>query len=159
MTVRHAKSSEISEIMRIYRAAKAYMDANGNATQWEVGYPSEGMVEEDIRNERLYVIEADGGIHAVFFFAVGEDATYRKIYEGKWLHDLPYGVIHRVASDGTRKGVMRVIVSYCRERISTLRIDTHENNLTMQNALGRLGFTRCGMIYLENGDPRIAYQI
>ena len=39
-----------------------------------------------------------------------------------------------------------------------LRIDTHEKNIPMQGCLAKNGFARCGIIYLEDGDPRIAYQ-
>lgn len=43
-------------------------------------------------------------------------------------------------------------------RISdNVRIDTHEKNTTMQHQVEKNGFTRCGIIYLENGAPRIAY--
>ena len=44
-----------------------------------------------------------------------------------------------------------------------MRIDTHAENLPMQRALEKAGFTPCGMIYLiggrEDGDPRLAYEI
>ena len=54
---------------------------------------------------------------------------------------------------------MRACIDFCTQTISNIRIDTHENNKTMQNALERIGFVRCGIIYLPNGDPRIAYQL
>lgn len=38
-----------------------------------------------------------------FCFIVGEDPTYAVIDNGKWLNDAPYGVIHRMASNGKRK--------------------------------------------------------
>ena len=41
--------------------------------------------------------------------------------------------------------------------LSNLRIDTHEKNLTMQKALTRQGFVRCGLVRLREGE-RIAYQ-
>ena len=159
MEIRHAQTQDLNEIMRVYRTAKAYMDATGNATQWQNGYPQEALVREDIRAAKLYVITEAERICAAFYFSIGADATYATIYSGAWKNDLPYGVIHRFASDGSLRGVMRACVAFCQREISTLRIDTHENNLTMQNALERLGFERCGIIYLENGDSRIAYQL
>ena len=39
-----------------------------------------------------------------------------------------------------------------------LKIDTHEDNYVMQNMLKKCGFTPCGTIYLEDGEPRIGFQ-
>ena len=37
--------------------------------------------------------------------------------------------------------------------------DTHGDNVVMQNLLKKLGFTRCGTIYVEEDDyPRIAFE-
>ena len=38
------------------------------------------------------------------------------------------------------------------------QIDTHKDNIPMQRVLLRNGFVYCGIIHLENGDERIAYQ-
>ena len=39
----------------------------------------------------------------------------------------------------------------------TIRIDTHHDNCIMKHILTKDGFTECGVIYLECGDPRDAY--
>ena len=70
----------------------------------------------------------------------------------------PYGVIHRVASDGRMPGVFRRCAAFCRARCANLRIDTHHDNHTMQRLIEGAGFRRCGVIYVEDGSPRIAYQ-
>ncbi len=159
MNIRHADISELDLIMQIYRTAKAYMDATGNDTQWEVGYPSEDMIREDILARSLYVIEENAEIHAAFYFHNGEDELYRKIYDGAWCSDAPYGVIHRVASDGVMHGVVGACVAFAAQSVPNLRIDTHKNNHTMQRALEKCGFVQCGTVYLPNGDARIAYQL
>ena len=41
---------------------------------------------------------------------------------------------------------------------SAIRIDTHRDNKIMQHNLLKYGFTYCGIIYLANGDERLAYQ-
>ena len=43
--------------------------------------------------------------------------------------------------------------------IRNLRIDTHNDNLTMQHIVAKAGFSYCGIIRLEDGDPRLAYQL
>lgn len=40
----------------------------------------------------------------------------------------------------------------------SIRIDTHADNKTMQHLIEADGFTRCGIIYIADGTPRIAYQ-
>lgn len=45
------------------------------------------------------------------------------------------------------------------EREPNIRIDTHRNNRIMQHCIDRYGFSYCGIIYLESGDERLAYQL
>ena len=97
-----------------------------------------------------------GQIRGVFAFIPGIDPTYGYI-EGSWCSDAPYAAIHRVASDGAG-GILAEAVAFGWEKIQHLRIDTHADNWVMQRAIERAGFQKCGIIYLENGDPRIAYE-
>lgn len=163
MEIRKAKQEDLPQIRTIYDAAKSYMDASGNPNQWVAGYPPVEYLYEDIAMSRLYVCEEGDMLCGVFMFAVMEDPTYRYI-EGAWLNGEPYGVIHRIASNGKTKGVFQSVVEFCKERIAAqhvknLRIDTHEENKTMQYLVDKCGFVWCGRIYLANGDPRIAYQL
>lgn len=163
MQIRRAQEKDLSRIRPIYNAAKSYMDNSGNPNQWAVGYPPEEYLRQDIELSRLYVCEENGILHGVFLFAVMEDPTYRYI-DGAWRNDEPYGVIHRIASDGTKKGIFKTVLEFCIEKmagenVSNLRIDTHEDNKTMQHLVEKYGFCRCGIIYLENGSPRLAYQL
>jgi ribosomal protein S18 acetylase RimI-like enzyme len=92
-----------------------------------------------------------------------EDPTYGYI-DGAWMNDEPYGVIHRIASDGERRGIFKNVLEFCKEKmavrnIKNLRIDTHADNKPMQHLVEKYDFNRCGIIYLGNGSPRIAYQL
>jgi len=163
MNIRSAIIGDLPQIRKIYDMAKSYMDTSGNPNQWPVGYPPEEYLRQDIELSRLYVCEAEGVLHGVFLFAVMDDPTYHYI-EGAWFNDESYGVIHRIASDGTKKGIFGTVLEFCKARmaeqnISNLRIDTHADNKTMQHLVEKYGFRRCGIIYLENGSPRIAYQL
>ena len=71
----------------------------------------------------------------------------------------PYGTIHRVASDGSVRGITQACFDFCKQHCDYLRIDTHANNLPMQNAIEKAGFHRCGMVAMEDGSPRIAYDL
>ena len=41
---------------------------------------------------------------------------------------------------------------------NNIRIDTHRDNKIMQHNIEKHCFTYCGIIYLANGDERLAYQ-
>lgn len=163
MQIRNAQLEDLSQIRTIYNAAKAYMDISGNSNQWAVGYPPEKYLRQDIELSRLYVCEEDEKLCGVFMLSFEDDPTYHYI-DGAWLNTEPYGVIHRIASDGTTKGVFNSVLVFCKEKaaeqgVESLRIDTHADNKTMQHLVEKCGFIRCGIIYLENGSPRIAYQL
>jgi len=154
--IRHARTDEMERLLEIYDTARAFMRANGNAAQWGGGYPSHEVLREDIDRSLLYVMEDDGEVYAVFFMGDGPDPTYAYI-DGEWDSDEDYGVIHRVASDGSHRGVFSDIVKFAEKKYSHLRIDTHEDNIPMQKAVEKEGFIHRGTIYLANGDPRRAY--
>lgn len=158
-TIRKAGINEISEIQRIFEAAKRFMRANGNMKQWINGYPSDELLSKDIEEEHFYVrVGEDGRINGCFALIYGEDPTYGIIDGGSWLNNEPYAVIHRIANDGTKKNLLEEAVELGFENTDNIRIDTHRDNIPMQNALKKLGFKYCGIIYLANGDERLAFQ-
>ncbi len=95
----------------------------------------------------------------MFFYKFGDDPTYKTVYEGKWLNAEPYGVIHRIAVKSHRRGVASFCFSWCVSKGKNIKIDTHRDNIPMQKSLAKNGFSYCGIIHLENGDERLAYQI
>ena len=155
--IRLAKQEDIPRLLEIYAKARDFMRQSGNPTQWGGNYPGEDGLREDIRLGRLYGLEGPEGLCACFMLAPGPDITYDQIFHGAWASDLPYGVIHRVASDGTRRGVLHRCVAFAGERFPYLRIDTHRDNLPMQRALSREGFVYRGIIHTRDGTPRMAY--
>ncbi len=159
MNIRKAKQNDLEQILKVYETAREYMRKTGNPDQWGTDKPHKEWLEDDIKKGQLYVGQNDAGeIHFVFAFILGEDPTYSYIENGKWLSDAPYGTIHRIASDGKATGVVKSAVDFCTKTISNLRIDTHEDNKTMQHVVEKLGFKKCGTIYIDDGTPRIAYQ-
>lgn len=155
---RGANRFELDQIMEVYARARALMAQNGNPTQWGDNYPSRQLIEEDILSNRLFVCVINGELEAVFAFILGEDPTYKKIEDGQWLANGPYGTLHRLASAGHRPGVARMVIEWCLEHCESLRADTHADNKIMQHVLESNGFTRCGIIHVADGSPRIAYQ-
>ena len=155
MEIRKAEFADLPRMMEIYADARDYMRLNGNPNQWVNGYPSEERIREDMAAEESWVCTEKGEILGVFCFFLHNDLTYERIYEGCWLNDEPYGVIHRIAGMGG--GVFEATLEYCTQQIHHLRIDTHADNKPMQHVVEKAGFTRRGIIYVADGTPRIAY--
>ena len=156
MNVRLAKFEDLPVLLDIYAYARGFMARTGNPTQWPSTYPGEERLRTDIEEGRLYVVEDEEKIRGVFYFVIGPDRTYALIEDGAWHSDREYGTIHRIAGDGTG-GVFATALAFCREKADYLRIDTHEDNKVMQHVVTKNGFRRCGIIYTDNGSPRIAF--
>ena len=159
MEIRHAVQTDLDDILTIYGQARLFMRQQGNMHQWTNGYPQRELVEKDIQNQNCYVCESNGELVGVFCYFQSPDPTYAQIYDGNWLNDAPYGVIHRIAVTSHRKGVASACYDFALTKCPNLRIDTHQDNLPMQRSLAKYGFQKCGTILLANGDPRIAFQI
>lgn len=155
--IRKTLDTDIPTIMAIYDAARVFMRAHGNVTQWPVGTPSAEQLAADIAAGGSYVCEVDGRVVATFAFLPGPDECYDVIEDGAWRSDAPYRVLHRVASDGTTHGVAAAMFAFARERADHLRIDTHQDNLPMQGTIAKAGFKRAGIVHVSDGTPRVAF--
>ncbi|MBQ3504223.1 MAG: N-acetyltransferase [Oscillospiraceae bacterium] len=155
-TIACATMAELPELEKIYEFAREFMAQTGNPNQWGTTHPPTAQLIVDIQNSRLFTVKSGENIHGVFYFCVEEDPTYAEIYQGKWHENKPYGVIHRIASDGSG-GILKAAVAYGSRQVDYLRIDTHADNYVMRKAVTKLGFRYCGIIYIADGTPRLAY--
>ena len=161
-----ASIKDLTSIMKIIGDAHVYM-ASQNINQWIDGYPSEKLIRDDISNNESYIVKNEVDIIVgTAMFTTQLEQTYNTI-DGRWLtaDDAKYGVIHRIAVGGNYrgKGVAKFIISESENRlnknnIASMRIDTHEDNIGMQSLLKALDYTYCGIIYLEDGDKRLAFE-
>ena len=163
MKIRHSTEKDFDRMMQIYGFARKFMAEHGNPNQWgPTHWPPEELIRADIREGHSYVcLNDEGKVIGTFFFIHGEDIepTYRRITEGAWLEDGPYGVVHRIAGDGSEKGIGAFCINWAFEQCGHLRIDTHRDNTVMQRLLNKLGFIHCGTIYVEEDSyPRLAYE-
>lgn len=157
MEIRKASQHDLEAILPIYAYARQQMAKGGNPSQWGTDKPDTETLRQDIRQGNLFLMESNGEAVGVFAFFLGEEPTYQQI-EGKWLNGLPYGVIHRVASNGKQKGILGQCLNFCGKFTNNLRIDTHQQNGVMRRLLEQNGFQECGVIYVEDNTPRIAFQ-
>ena len=160
MTIRKAKQKDLNIILKILEHARNYMKENNNPNQWGDNHPAVEIIEEDIKNSIGYVcLDEENNIVGYFCFYVGIEEDYNEIYEGNWLNDKEYAVIHRIATISNKKGVGGFCMRYCFDKYKNIKIDTSKDNIPMQKLLEREGYTKCGIIYIKrNGGERIAFQ-
>ena len=107
-----ATMRDLPALESLYAAARERMRAAGNSDQWKDSYPPRTLIEEDIARGRLYLVKGDELLGAFVFF-VGTEESYAAI-DGMWMtENRAYGVIHRVASSGARRGFLKTVVDYC----------------------------------------------
>lgn len=161
MKLRPTTVNDLTSVMSIINQAKEYFK-NANIDQWQDGYPNETSIINDIKKNEAYVIEDNNKIIATAMISIANEPTYNYI-EGKWLQNNQYIVIHRIAVNNNYKG--KGLAKYILDeaiklhpQINSIRIDTHENNISMQRFLTKYGFTYCGNIFLANQSLRRAYE-
>ena len=156
--IRKATYDDVPMLMDVFRKARGIMRSSGNLHQWNDGYPSEEIVRKDIDDGHCVVLCEGGEVLATMAFIPGPDPTYAEIYDGCWLSAAPYHVIHRIAVAEPGHNAAKALLDWGFGRARSIRIDTHKDNVIMHHVLPGYGFTRCGVIFLANGDPREAYQ-
>ncbi|MFQ6372914.1 N-acetyltransferase family protein [Shewanella sp. YIC-542] len=158
MQIIKATPADLPRVMEIYQHARAFMNANGNGGQWANGYPQQSLISAGIAQGNCYVCVDDGAIIATFYYAKEQDPTYQRIENGHWLNEKPYGVLHRIAVHSSKKGIASYCLQWCFAQCGNMRIDTHQHNLPMLRVLEKNGYCHCGIIYVADGTPRLAFQ-
>lgn len=158
MKIRNSTLTDLPQIQQLYADARRFMMQNANPDQWGTTYPPEDLILQDIADGKSYVCLDGDCIVGTFYFACEEDPTYETITKGEWMNAAPYGVVHRITSAVGTHGVATFCLNWCFSQCKNLRIDTHRLNLPMRKTLGKNGFSLCGIIYLKNGDERLAFQ-
>lgn len=164
MECRKAEHADLSRIMEIIKDAQESLKELG-IDQWQNGYPSKEVILHDMDCGYGYVFLEEGNIIATAAVSFDGEETYERIYEGDWLSTGNYAVIHRLAVARNHKGkglsheVMKQIELLCLHyRLPSIKIDTHEDNFPMQHVIKKNGYTHCGVIYVEDGTKRLAFE-
>lgn len=163
MEFRGAVITDLNEILDIIRQAQDYFKNKG-IDQWQNNYPNANVISNDIESKRGYVLVDGDIIVGTVSVSFDGEKTYDHI-EGEWLSSIDYAVVHRIAVRAEHKGkglasvILKNIEHICQQKgIHSIRIDTHEDNLSMQRTLQKNGFTYCGVIYLQDGSKRLAFE-
>jgi GNAT superfamily N-acetyltransferase len=164
MEFRKSIKSDINPIMNIIRQAQDYLKEQG-IDQWQNNYPNMDTINGDIDNGNSYVLVDNGRILGTVAVIFDGEKTYDTIYNGKWLSHEGYTTIHRLAVDSNYRGggisslILKSIEKISLDRkIHSIKVDTHRGNMPMQKFLQNHGFEYCGIIYLEDGNERLAFE-
>lgn len=161
-TFRKATQEDLRTAAALIEQAKVFLRENG-VDQWQTGYPNEEAIAGDLLRQEGYVMEAAGQVRGYACISFAGEPCYDDL-EGKWLSDLPYGVVHRMAIDNCCKGkgaapaFFRFAEELCGERdIRSIRVDTDADNRMMRRVLEKQGFTYCGTVCFDNSE-KIAFE-
>lgn len=156
--VRQATMADVPQIMAMIAHSRGVMRMNGNTSQW-VGYPGEVEIGQDIEAGIGRMIEDDGNAVGYFAMLTTPEPTYACIYDGLWLDDTtPYTTLHRLACVDGVSGIAACAFEWCESRSATVRADTHMDNKIMLHIMEKRGYVRCGVVLMDDGSPREAYQ-
>ncbi len=156
--IRHTTDADIAAVMRMFNYSRGLMRADGNTVQW-TGYPTADDLNMDIRSGVSYIIEQDSTLVGTFAMVPGIEPTYGVIDHGRWIDEqTPYVTVHRMAKCAGVHGIADFAFRIAKERYNHLRVDTHATNRAMRHLLDKEGFVYCGIIYMPDGSPRVAYE-
>lgn len=164
MKLRKSVNEDINNIMQIIDEAKEALKEQG-IDQWQNGYPNADVIRNDILNNDSYVFIKNNEIVATSAVSFDGEKTYDKIYDGNWVSNDEFAVIHRIAITSKYKGtgiaseIIKMIEAMCLDKdIHSIKVDTHEFNIPMQKLLKKNDFKYCGVIYLEDKSKRVAFE-
>lgn len=163
MELRQATPADMSALMEIFKGAQHFLQQQG-VDQWQNGYPEEELICQDIQNRNSYVLTQNNTIMGTIAIFYGPEADYANIQDGHWHSDAPYAAIHRIAMHKSARGggaatqmLEQAMQLIQKNGYAYVRVDTHRHNQPMQKFLAKQGFVSCGVIYLQDGAERIAF--
>ena len=164
MEFRQAKISDLDQIVEIIELSKKYLKET-KVDQWQNGYPAKEDLRRDIESGNSYVLTNKDEIVATTVISLDGESTYNSIFNGEWITNTEYIVMHRVAVHDKYKGkgIFKELIKEAEslalnKGIFSIKIDTHRDNISMQRAVVKNNFKRCGIIYLGDGSERIAFE-
>lgn len=160
---RKATPNDVEEAWTVLDKARHFMLAHGRK-QWTAEYPSRQNVVSDVMGGHAYILIVDGEIAAYAMLAVNGEPEYAH-FQGTWLSEQDYVVIHRLAVSPNHRGkglakrffqeVEQLAVSH---NIHSIKVDTNFDNVEMLDLLPRLGYTYCGEVHYGPKGDRMAFE-
>ena len=165
MQLRKATPADLPAVEALYEEASQFLRVQG-IDQWQDGYPNGEVFLRDVENGTSYVLEENGKVAATACLGLGREPTYDTIYQGAWkVKAERYAFLHRIAVSGACKGqgipalFFQELERQARDQgLPCLRGATHRANKIMQRVMEKNGLSYRGVIYLEDGGERLAFE-
>ena len=163
--IRHAKISEIPDILAIAKACASDMIKKG-IHQWNEHYPSKATFEKDVERNELYVLEMDRDILGTIVISTFMDREYIPVHWAAPNENNLY--IHRLAVHPKHQGkgyaqqLMDFAEHYGRENgFVSVRLDTFSQNKRNQLFYETRGYQKLGDIYFpkQSKHPFHCYEL
>ena len=162
MKAERANTSDLPAVDALLWEGRAYLARQG-LDQWQDFPPLPSETRAHFDRGELYVVREDGAIAGTFVL-VAREPCYDAI-DGAWRQNGAYLAVHRVAVAPAfrRRGVASFLFQEAAriaraEGATSLRIDTHADNLPMRGALEKNQFVCCGAVTIATGERRVAYE-
>lgn len=155
MKIVQAVSKDLNEIMCLLKLCVEKMNREGSY-QWDSSYPNEQVIKEDIEKGHLYTCKNQDKILGIIVLNYCQNSQYKKLTwkdeNGKVL------AIHRMAVhvDYQRKGIAKSLMTFAedlaiKESCTSIRTDTYIENIKMQSMFPKLGYTKVGEVFFNQG--------
>ena len=165
LMIRHAKISEIPDILLLSKACAAHMIAKG-IFQWNEHYPNESVFINDIERDELYILVLNRKIVGTVVISKLMDSEYEPI---AW--STPNGnnvYVHRLAvhpslqGKGNAQQLMDFVEDHARNKgYTSIRLDTFSQNKRNQKFYEIRGYQKLSDIYFpkQSEHPFHCYEL
>ena len=164
MKYRKANIEDLDNIMTIIEDGRLFLKPQQSG-QWQDGYPNIDNIKDDISKGYLYaILTEDDDIASIAAFTYHEE-DYDHLYEGHWISEYPYMVMHRISvkekyrHQGYGDALFKLFELVAKEEgYHSIRIDTHQNNKVMLHLLEKNHFILCGKAILKPNKDRLVFE-
>jgi ribosomal protein S18 acetylase RimI-like enzyme len=147
--IKQADNSDVSEVMKIIRACTEAMRL-ASIFQWDDIYPNIEQLEEDTKDESLYVARKDNICLGAVSFNEKQEEAYQRV---EWRGNEPVLVVHRLCVDPAfqGQGVAKQLMSFGEKMAfdqgySSIRLDAYSGNPKAVGLYERLGYQKAGSV-------------
>ena len=163
-----AELQDMADLMLIADEAGAFLHSQ-NVDNWQSGFLSPGVFRKDITAGCCWLFTQEGEAAGCISLYLKPEPDYAGI-DGAWLNPgEDYGTVHQVAVRDIfhGRGLAGEMLQLAEDLtmghgFSSIRVDTNEDNRSMQRLLEHHGYTRCGFLRItgrgEGEDIRVAYE-
>jgi ribosomal protein S18 acetylase RimI-like enzyme len=154
INIRPAAAEELKELFKTIQAARWSMASRG-IDQWDEIYPTEAILQEDLRKGELHVVAVEDRIAGMIVLNEAQSPEYAAV---SWKHAAPALVVHRLTIDPQhqRQGLATRLMEFAGrtatlQGYNTIRLDAFTGNPGATALYERLGYRRAGTVQLRKG--------